>query len=59
MKQLAKNPQLEKFFFLNFKIVENLGSKPKLSFIHNHEEAEKHVQEDKNIRRWTVLNGGI
>ncbi len=59
MKQLAKNPQLKSFFFENFNKVENPGSKPKPSFMDNHEEAAKHVQEDKKITRWTALNGGI
>jgi hypothetical protein len=29
MKELAKNQQLEKLFFLNFKTIENQGSTPK------------------------------
>jgi hypothetical protein len=57
MKQLAKNPKLEKLFFFKIsKKIEDLGSTPKPSFMQNHGEAKKHVQEDKKNRRWTVLN---
>jgi hypothetical protein len=57
--QLAKNPQLEKLFFENFKKIENLGSTPNPSSMHNREEAKRHVQQDKKNRRWTVFNGDI
>ncbi len=44
------------FFFKISKKIEDLGSTPKPSFMQNHGEAKKHVQEDKKNRRWIVLN---